>query len=82
MAEGSARELKRLVAGERLELELVDADAFDELTRAIDGRAMRSEPSSLSISLPVAGGAQEVRALLVLIPTGADRPLLASDEPR
>jgi ABC-2 type transport system ATP-binding protein len=64
VAEGSARELKRLVAGERLELELVDADAFDELTRAIDGRAMRSERSSLSISIPVAGGAKEVRALL------------------
>jgi len=64
VAEGSARELKRRVAGERLELELADADAFDELTRAIDGRAMRYERSSLSISIPVQGGAQEVRALL------------------
>jgi ABC-2 type transport system ATP-binding protein len=64
VAEGSARELKRRVAGERLELELADADAFDELTRAIDGRAMRYERSSLSISISVQGGAQEVRALL------------------
>jgi ABC-2 type transport system ATP-binding protein len=64
VAEGSPRDLKRLVAGERLELELADADAFDELTRAIDGRAMRSERSNLSISIPVQGGAQEVRALL------------------
>jgi ABC-2 type transport system ATP-binding protein len=64
VAEGSARELKRRVAGERLELEVADTDAFDELTRAIDARATRSERSSLSISIPVQGGAQEVRALL------------------
>jgi ABC-2 type transport system ATP-binding protein len=64
VAEGSARELKRRVAGERLELEVTDAVAFDELTGAIDGRAMRSERSSLSISIPVQGGAPEVRALL------------------
>ncbi len=64
VAEGSARELKRRVAGERLELELADVDAFDELTRATDARATRCERTSLSMSIPVQGGAQEVRALL------------------
>jgi ABC-2 type transport system ATP-binding protein len=64
VAEGSSRELKRRVAGERLELELADVDAFDELARAIDDRATRSDRPSLSVSIPVQGGAQEVRALL------------------
>jgi ABC-2 type transport system ATP-binding protein len=64
VAEGSARELKRRVAGERLELELADVDAFDELMRAVDDRATRSERTSLGISIPVQGGAWEVRALL------------------
>jgi ABC-2 type transport system ATP-binding protein len=64
VAEGSAGELKRRVAGERLELELADVDAFDDLTRAIGDRATRSDRTKLSISIPVQGGAQEVRALL------------------
>ena len=73
VAEGSARELKRRVGGERLELELADVDAFDELTRAIDDRATRSERASLTISLPVQGGAQEVRALLDRLDPDRDR---------
>jgi ABC-2 type transport system ATP-binding protein len=34
------------------------------MTRAIGDRATRSERTSLSVSIPVQGGAQEVRALL------------------
>jgi ABC-2 type transport system ATP-binding protein len=64
VAEGSARELKRCVAGERLEFELADVDAFDELTRAMDDQAARLDRASLTMSIPVQGGAQEVRALL------------------
>jgi ABC-2 type transport system ATP-binding protein len=64
VAEGSARELKRRVADERLELELADTDAFDELTGAIGDRATHCDRTSLSLGIPVQGGAQEVRALL------------------
>lgn len=73
VAEGSARELKRRVAGERLELELADVDEFDALTRAIDDRATRSERASLTVSIPVQGGADEVRALLDRLDPDRDR---------
>ena len=73
VAEGSARELKQRVGGERLELELADLDAFDALTRAIDDRATRSERPSLTVSIPVQGDADEVRALLDRLDPDRDR---------
>jgi ABC-2 type transport system ATP-binding protein len=73
VAEGSARELKQRVGGERLELELADLDAFDALTRAIDDRATRSERASLTVSIPVQGDADEVRALLDRLDPDRDR---------
>jgi len=38
VAEGTSAELKRRIAGQRLDLELVDASAFDEVARSLGER--------------------------------------------
>jgi ABC-2 type transport system ATP-binding protein len=64
VAEGSARELKRRFGSARLELELTDGGAFDDLLAGLGGRAMHADRESLSIATATEGDAGEVRALL------------------
>ncbi len=64
VAEGTAEELKRRVARHRLELEAVDAEAFEDLRRRAGDGVVGADRSSLTISLATDGGAAEVRALL------------------
>jgi ABC-2 type transport system ATP-binding protein len=64
VAAGSAGELKRRVAGERLDIELADLAAFADATAQLRGRITRSEPDELTIGVPIQGGADEVRQLL------------------
>jgi ABC-2 type transport system ATP-binding protein len=64
VAEGSAAELKRQVAAERLDIEFADPVAFANATAELSGGALRSDPGELTISVAMRGGAAEVRELL------------------
>jgi ABC-2 type transport system ATP-binding protein len=64
VADGTSEALKRQVAGQRLDLVLADAPAFDEIARLLDGRAVQRDPERLMIGVPTDGSAAQVRALL------------------
>jgi ABC-2 type transport system ATP-binding protein len=64
VADGTSEALKRQVAGQRLDLVLADAAAFDQITRFLGGRAVLSDPSRLALGVATDGSAAQVRALL------------------
>jgi ABC-2 type transport system ATP-binding protein len=64
VAEGTAWELKQQVAGERLDLCLVDASAFDRLIRRLGRRAVHSDLATLTVGVATDAGAADVRDLL------------------
>jgi ABC-2 type transport system ATP-binding protein len=64
VAEGTPAQLKRQVAGQRLDLELADSGAYDELARCLGRRAARTDPGRLTIGVATDGSAAHVRALL------------------
>ncbi|HEX2159057.1 MAG TPA: ATP-binding cassette domain-containing protein [Actinomycetes bacterium] len=64
VAEGTPAELKEQVAGQRLDLVLTDAAAFDDVGRRLDGRVVRRDPGRLTIGVATDGSAAQVRALL------------------
>ncbi len=64
VAEGSAAELKQQIAGQRLDLELSNAAAFDELCELVGDRATHAESDLLTIGVATDGTAPDVRALL------------------
>jgi ABC-2 type transport system ATP-binding protein len=64
VAEGTPAQLKEQVAGQRLDLVLADAAAFDEVARRLDGRAIQRDPGRLTIGVATDGSAAEVRSLL------------------
>jgi ABC-2 type transport system ATP-binding protein len=64
VADGTSEALKGQVAGQRLDLELADAPAFEEVARRLGGRAVQGDPSRLTIGVATDGSAAHVRALL------------------
>jgi ABC-2 type transport system ATP-binding protein len=64
VADGTSEALKGQVAGQRLDLELADAPAFDEVARRLGGRAAQRDPGRLTIGVATDGSAAQVRALL------------------
>ena len=64
VADGTSLQLKEQVAGQRLDLVLADAAAFDEVARRLDDRAVRRDPARLTIGVATDGSAAHVRALL------------------
>jgi ABC-2 type transport system ATP-binding protein len=64
IAEGTAADLKRRVAEQRLDLVLAGADAFADVARALGDRALRADPAALALSVATDGSAAHVRALL------------------
>jgi ABC-2 type transport system ATP-binding protein len=64
VAEGTAAQLKRRVADQRLDLVLADDAAFDQIARFLAERAVLSDPSRLTIGIATDGSAAQVRALL------------------
>jgi ABC-2 type transport system ATP-binding protein len=63
-ADGSPGDLKKLIAGQRLDLVLADGAAFDAVTRLAGDRAVTTDPAGLTIGVATGGSAGEVRALL------------------
>jgi ABC-2 type transport system ATP-binding protein len=64
VAEGTPAELKRRVTSERLDLTLADAPAFDRVAHALGERALRADPSRLTLGVATDGSAAHVRGLL------------------
>jgi ABC-2 type transport system ATP-binding protein len=72
VAEGTAAELKRRVADQRLDLVLADPAAFAAVDALLDGPALRRDPDGLVLGVPTDGTAGHVRALLDAVdPDGA-----------
>jgi ABC-2 type transport system ATP-binding protein len=64
VAEGTSARLKQQVAGQRLDLVLADAAAFEEVARFLGERAAQRDRSRLTIGVATDGSAAQVRALL------------------
>src|SRR5205085_6723257 len=64
VAEGTAAELKRRVAGPRLDLTMADACAYAELAGRLGERALSADPVRLTLGVATDGAARSVRALL------------------
>jgi ABC-2 type transport system ATP-binding protein len=64
VAEGTAAELKRRIAEQRLVLTLADRNAFAGVAAMLGGRGLDANPSELTIGVPTDGSARHVRALL------------------
>ena len=64
VAEGTAAELKQEIAGQRLDLELSGAAAFDELRELLGDRAAHADGDLLTVGVATDGTAPEIRALL------------------
>jgi ABC-2 type transport system ATP-binding protein len=64
VAEGTADELKRRVAEDRLELTLEPTAPFGELLGRLNGRVIEADPVARTLALRTDGSAFDVRALL------------------
>ena len=64
VAEGTPAELKTRFAELRLDLTLTDGAAFEEITRYLGGRAVRSDPAQRLVGVATDGTAGHIRALL------------------
>jgi len=73
VAEGTAAELKRRVADQRLDLVLADAAAFAAIDALLHGRALRRDPDGLVLGVATDGTAAHVRALLAAVDPDGDR---------
>ena len=64
VADGTSAQLKEQVAGQRLDLVLADASAFEDVAGRLGGRAVQPDRDRLTIGVATDGGAAQVRALL------------------
>jgi ABC-2 type transport system ATP-binding protein len=64
VAEGTAAELKRRIADQRLDLVLTDPAAYEDVAGILGGRAVRRDPAALTVGVATDGSAAHVRALL------------------
>ncbi|HVX44008.1 MAG TPA: ATP-binding cassette domain-containing protein [Mycobacteriales bacterium] len=64
VAEGTAGELKRQFAEQRLDLILTDIGAYDQLSALLGQRAVERDPGRRLIGIPTDGSAAHVRGLL------------------
>ena len=64
VAEGTPAELKTRFAELRLDLTLTDGVAFEEITRYLGSRAVRSDPAQRLVGVATDGTAGHIRALL------------------
>jgi ABC-2 type transport system ATP-binding protein len=64
VAGGTAAELKRRVADQRLDLVLADTATYDEVTRVLGERVVHRDPAALTVGVETDGSAAHVRTLL------------------
>jgi ABC-2 type transport system ATP-binding protein len=72
IAEGTAAELKRKVAAQRLDLTGASRAAFDQLVRHFKSVLVHQDEGSLTVGVPTEGDAAEIRALLDAADPGRD----------
>jgi len=72
VAEGTAAQLKQLVAGERLDLVLRTGAAFEQMARYLGDRAIRRDSDELIIGVATDGSSSQVRQLLDELDPGGD----------
>ncbi len=73
IAQGTAAELKRRVAAQRLDLTCASEAAYDDLTCHFASQAIHRDRTSLTLGVPTDGSAAEVRALLDAADPGRTR---------
>jgi ABC-2 type transport system ATP-binding protein len=76
VAEGTAAELKRRVAAQRLDLTCPTAGAFGQVSHILAGRVAHLDPAALIVGVATDGSAAQIRALLDEADPGRD--LIAS----
>ena len=76
VAEGTAAELKRRVAAQRLDLTCPTAGAFGQVSQILADRVVHLDPAALTVGVATDGSAAQVRALLDEADPGRD--LIAS----
>jgi ABC-2 type transport system ATP-binding protein len=64
VAEGTAAQLKRMIAGPRLDLTLADPAAFADVADLLGDRVTDRDADALVLGVPTDGSAADVRALL------------------
>jgi ABC-2 type transport system ATP-binding protein len=64
IADGTAADLKRRVAEQRLDLSTVDSQAYEAVVYALGRRAILRDPARCTVGVPTDGSAAHVRALL------------------
>jgi ABC-2 type transport system ATP-binding protein len=72
IAEGTAAELKRKVAAQRLDITGASRAAFDQLVRHFSGLLVHQDDGNLTVGVPTEGDAAEIRALLDAADPGRD----------
>ena len=64
VASGTSAQLKEQAAGQRLDLVLADAAAFEDVTGRLGGRAVQADRDRRTVGVATDGSAAQVRALL------------------
>jgi ABC-2 type transport system ATP-binding protein len=64
VAEGTPEELKRRVAGHRLDVTFVDKTAYEQAIYALDGQVLRTDATQHVVSIGTDGTSEQVRRLL------------------
>jgi ABC-2 type transport system ATP-binding protein len=64
VAEGTSAQLKRRVAGHRLDITFADGAAYDHAVSSLDGRVLRRDVSQRAVSIGTDGSSAQVRRLL------------------
>ncbi|MDY7103662.1 MAG: ATP-binding cassette domain-containing protein [Actinomycetota bacterium] len=72
VVEGTAEQLVRTVAEQRLELRFTDRRAFETAERTLGARVIHADQRSASLALATDGSAAQVRALLDEVDPGRD----------
>ena len=72
VAAGTAAELKRRVAAQRLDLTCPTPAAFGQVSQILAGRAVHLDPAALTVGVPTDGSAAQVRAVLDEADPGRD----------
>jgi len=72
VAAGTAAELKRRVAAQRLDLTCSTAGAYEQVSQLLAGRVVHLDPAALTVGVATDASAAQVRALLDEADPGRD----------
>jgi len=70
VADGTPRDLKQQVGGQRLDLVLASAADYDQVSQLLGSRLVREDPASLTLGVPTDGSGPDVRLFLDQVDPG------------